>query len=63
LAIKEYESEVEILKHEKNELEFMLNNTKVKLQEFEREHNNEIEKLTMDFETQKELLTLKIGNL
>ena len=52
-----------MLKQEKNEVEFMLNNSKIKLQEVERENSNEIDKLKIDFDGQKDLLNSKIINL
>jgi hypothetical protein len=61
--LKDYESEMDISQHEKSELEFLLNNTKVKLQEFQREHSNEVERITLDYESQKTLLSLKITSL
>lgn len=41
----------------------MLNNTKIKLQEVERQHSDELERLKIDFDGQKELLNSKITNL
>jgi hypothetical protein len=57
------ESEMEIVKHEKSEVEFLLNNCKIKVQESEREHRNEVEKAKIEGDAQKELLNLKIANL
>lgn len=41
----------------------MLNNSKIKLQEVVRQHSDELERLKIDFDGQKELLNSKIINL
>lgn len=51
------------MKHEKNEAEFTLNNTKKKMKEMEREGVALVDKLKMDFEGQKDILNSKIVSL
>ena len=41
----------------------MLNNTKIKIQEVEREGTAQVEKLKIDFEGQKDILNSKIVSL
>jgi hypothetical protein len=47
------ESEIEMLKEEKNESEYMLNKAKIKLQELEKQHKDEEERVRLEFESQK----------
>lgn len=47
MAIQEMDTELEMMKHEKNECDFLLNNSKLKLQELERQNNNEIDRLKL----------------
>ena len=53
LALREYESNIQTLKHENSELEFELNVIKMKNQEITKENAKEVNKLKNDFDSQK----------
>ena len=53
LALREYESNIQTLKHETSELEFELNVIKMKNQEITKENAKEVNKLKNDFDSQK----------
>lgn len=52
-----------MLKEDKNESSFMLNNTKIKLQEVVKEGKGDLERVKVEADSQKESLNSKITSL